>query len=295
MTNKPYYNINEDQAKLHISQGNEKIGDGIWSFSTLPGNEEHLIKTKDKGLLTDIPGTCGKLADVCANSCYAFASCIQHHNACVPAWADNTILLRNGKLWEQLETFIILKNGKAEKYLREAREQGVDPEIAKKKATDLATIKVFRINVSGEVESAEQFRNWASLAKSHFYIRFALYTKNFKALGEYLDWLEENHMELPTNFAIQISQWHHCADEFIDKYAKRWNLGIFEYDDSFVKGCDMSEEDKARLAKIPHCPGIDKNGHHRKMADGSGFTCDKCQGKMSCYNQNYRTIAVYAH
>lgn len=293
--NKPFYQINEDQATLHISQGNEKIGKGIWSFSTLPGNEEHMIRTKDKGLLTDIPGTCGKLADVCANSCYAFKSCVQHHNACVPAWAENTILLRNGKLWEQLAIFISLKNGKAEKYLDEAHKQGIDPDIAMKKATELATIKVFRINVSGEIESAEQFRRWAFLAQAHSYIRFALYTKNFEALGEYLDWLEENHMELPANFAIQISQWHHCADDFIDKYTERWNLGIFEYDDSFVKGCDMSEEDKARLAKIPHCPGIDKNGHHRKMADGSDFTCDKCQGKMSCYNQNYRHIAVYAH
>lgn len=285
--NKPFYQINEDQATLHISQGNEKIGKGIWSFSTLPGNEEHMIRTKDKGLLTDIPGTCGKLADVCANSCYAFKSCVQHHNACVPAWAENTILLRNGKLWDELNTFLTLKNAKAIKALREGK--------TFKEVAELAVVKTFRINVSGEIETAQQFDHWVELAIQFPMINFGLYTKNFEALGAYLDYLAAEGLDLPDNFAIQISQWHHCADDFIAKYAERWNLGIFEYDDSFVKGCDMSEEDKARLAKIPHCPGIDKKGHHRKMADGSDFTCDKCQGRMSCYNQNYRHIAVYAH
>lgn len=292
---KPLYVITEDQASLHLSKGNAKIGKGIWSFSTLPGNAEHLLRTATPGLLTDVPGTCGRLCGCCFSDCYARKSALLHHNACVPAWAENTVLLRSGRLWEQLAIFINLKNGKAEKYLDEAHKQGIDPGYAIARAAELATIKVFRINVSGEVENAEQFRRWALLAQAHGYIRFALYTKNFEALGEYLDWLEENRMELPANFAIQISQWHHCADAFIAKYAERWSLGIFEYDDSFVKGCEMSDEDKARLAKIPHCPGIDKKGRHRKTADGSDFTCDRCQGRMSCYNKNYRHIAIYAH
>ena len=292
----PKYKFNPEKATLHISlKGNTKLGSGIASFSTLPGNAEHLMENSEAGLLTDIPGTCSHTCQGCWKNCYARKGGVRYHNSCVPSWGENTILLRNGKLWEQLATFINLKNGKAEKYLDEAHRQGVDPDLAIREATKLAAIKVFRINVSGEVESVEQFRRWAFLAQAHNYIRFYLYTKNFEALGEYLDWLGENHMELPGNFAIQISQWHHCADDFIAKYAERWNLGVFEYDDSFVRGCDMSEEDKARLAKIPHCPGIDKKGHHRKMADGSDFTCDQCKGKMSCCNQNYRHIAVYAH
>jgi len=291
----PLYEIREDQATLHVSKGNSKIGKGIWSFSTLPGNEEHMIQTKDKGLLTDIPGTCGKLADVCAKSCYAFNFCRRYHNSVIPALAENTILLRNGKLWDQLAVFLTLKNGKAEKFLDEAHKAGMDPDEALAKAKDLAVVKVFRIHTSGEVENAQQFRRWAFLALAHPMTQFTLYTKNFDALGEWLDDLEASHQDIPANFSIQISQWHHCADEFIAKYAERWSLGIFEYDDSFVPGNGLSQEDLDRLAKTPHCPSIDKNGHHRKMPDGSDFTCDKCKGKMSCYNQNYRHIAVYAH
>lgn len=287
MANKPYYTINEDQAKLHISQGNKKIGKGIWSFSTLPGNEEHLMENKKVGLLTDIPGTCSHLCQSCWSDCYARKMGILHHNACIKAWGDNTLLLRNDKLWDELNTFLTLKNGKAIKALREGK--------SIVEAKELALVKTFRINTSGEVETAQQFDHWVELAIQFPMINFGLYTKNFEALGQYLDYLEDNGLDLPENFAIQISQWHHCADDFIAKYAERWNLGIFEYDDSFVKGCNMPEEDKARLAKIPHCPGIDKNGHHRKMADGSDFSCDKCQGRMSCYKQNYRHIAVYAH
>lgn len=292
----PLYKLTLEGATLHLSKGNSKIGKGIWSFSTIPGNAEHRLTTSTKGLLTDIPGTCSKHCETCFDhGCYAVSSAMRYHNTCVPAWGENTLLLRSGKVWDELETFLTLKNGKAERFLKAAHGSQMDPGEALATARKLATIKTFRINVSGEIESADQLRRWAFLAQAHSYIRFCLYTKNFEALEEYLDWLEENHMKLPENFAIQISQWHHCADEFIAKNAERWNLGIFEYDDSFAKGCDMTEEDKARLAKIPHCPGIDKKGHHRKMADGSDFTCDKCQGKMSCYNQNYRHIAVYAH
>ena len=47
------YTIKLEEAKLHISKGNSKIGKGIWSFSTLPGNSEHLIYINGKILLTD--------------------------------------------------------------------------------------------------------------------------------------------------------------------------------------------------------------------------------------------------
>lgn len=283
--NKPFYQINEDQATLHISQGNEKIGKGIWSFSTLPGNAEHMIRTKDKGLLTDIPGTCGKLADVCANSCYAFKSCVQHHNACVPAWAENTILLRNGKLWEELNTFLTLKNAKAIKALREGK--------TLKEATELAVVRAFRINTSGEVETAQQFDRWVELAIQFPMIDFALYTKNFEALGEYLDYLVVNGLDLPDNFAINISQWNHCADEFIEKYADAWKLNVFEFDPTNRPGHGFSDEDVARLKKMPHCYGITKEGHHRKLPDGGDATCDRCP--MSCYKRSGQRIAVYAH
>lgn len=285
MTNKPYYNINEDQAKLHISQGNEKIGDGIWSFSTLPGNEEHLMENKKVGLLTDIPGTCSHLCQGCWSDCYARKMGILHHNACIKAWGDNTLLLRNDKLWEELKTFLTFKNGKAIKALREGKS------IAE--AKELALVKTFRINTSGEVETAQQFDHWVELAIQFPMINFGLYTKNFEALGEYLDYLAINGLDLPDNFAINISQWNHCADEFIEKYADAWRLNVFEFDPTNRPGHGFSEEDVARLKKMPHCYGITKEGHHRTLPNGQAATCDHCP--MSCYKRSGQRIAVYAH
>ena len=36
------------KARLHISKGNTKIGKGIYSFSTLPGNKKHMIYAFEK-------------------------------------------------------------------------------------------------------------------------------------------------------------------------------------------------------------------------------------------------------
>ena len=288
MANKPYYEFNEDQATLHISQGNEKIGKGIWSFSTLPGNEEHLLYTSTKGLLTDIPGTCSKYCDGCfGGGCYAVRDAKRHNNATIPAWAENTILLRNGKLWDLLETFLTLKNGKAEKYLAEAHKLGVDPDHALANARELAVIKIFRIHVSGELENAQQLRRWNLLALAHPEIQFGMYTKNFEALAEFLD----DGSDFADNLVVNVSEWHGVAKLFLAEYG--WaHLNVFEYDDSLIAGGGMPELDKARLAKTPHCPAVTKEGHHAKLPDGSNITCDKC-GR--CYRKTGQRTAVYAH
>lgn len=284
--NKPYYKINASEAKLHISlKGNTKLGSGIASFSTLPGNAEHLMENNKLGLLTDIPGTCSHTCQGCWNDCYARKGGIRYHNSCIPSWGENTILLRDGRLWEELDTYLTLKNAKAIKALREGK--------TLKEAAELAVVKSFRINVSGEVETAQQFDHWVELAIQFPMISFGLYTKNFEALGEYLDYLEANGLDLPDNFAINISQWNHCADEFIKKYADAWKLNVFEYDPTNHPGHGFSDEDVVRLRKMPHCYGITKEGHHRKLPDGSDATCDKCP--MSCYKRSGQRIAVYAH
>ena len=45
--NQPKYHVDQAKAHLHLSRGNSKIGKGIWSFSTLPGNAEHMLYLKD--------------------------------------------------------------------------------------------------------------------------------------------------------------------------------------------------------------------------------------------------------
>ncbi|MBQ1789869.1 MAG: hypothetical protein II008_06825 [Oscillospiraceae bacterium] len=283
MAQEPLYKINPDHASLHVSKGNSKIGKGIWSFSTLPGNEDHLLVTSTHGLLTNIPGTCSKYCDGCFNGgCYAVRDAKLHHNATIPAWAENTLLLRSGRLWEEVDTFLTLKNGKALKYLRgtpyDASDDAAELEQYLAVARGLAVVKYFRIHVSGELENAEQLRRWNQIARQHPETTFGIYTKNYDALAEFLDDEPEG---FANNLVVNVSEWHGVAKPFLEKYA--WaKLNVFVYDDHV-------EPD---VAKLPHCPAVTKEGHHTILPDGSPMTCDRC-GR--CYRKTGERTAVHAH
>ena len=256
----PKYIITE--ARLHVAHGNSKIGNGIYAFSTLPGNEEYLLYAKGE-LLTNIPGTCSKHCKECFNNgCYACNSAKQYHNTVIPAWAENTLLLRSGKLKEELIKFF------------------------DQKAKTKNPVKIFRINVSGEIVSMEDLEMWNELAILYPQIKFGVYTKNFEALDEFM----QKHKSTADNLCVNISQWHGCANSIIEKYSGHFN--VFEYDDSNLKNNTLSEADKERLLKITHCPAVTSSGHHAKDKDGNDITCDKC-GR--CYRKTGKTTAVYAH
>ena len=160
------YTIKLEEAKLHISKGNSKIGKGIWSFSTLPGNSEHLIYINGKILLTDIPGTCSKYCNGCAKdgACYAWRDAKLHHNVTIRAWGENTLLLRHDpdKLFSMIDEFITTKN--------------------KKKIQ----VNTWRWNVSGEIESLKQLELMNDLAAKHPEVAFGIYTKNYDVLEEFI-------------------------------------------------------------------------------------------------------------
>ena len=293
----PKYTIDPGQARLHVSKGNSKIGDGIWSFSTLPGNSEHMLTLKDGTLLTDVPGTCSKYCDGCAKdgACYAWRDAKLHSNATIPAWGENTVLLRDGRLWDQLETFLTLKNAKAIKLLGSWKKPKTDDlgliEVCAKEtlrqAMELAKVKTFRIHVSGELENADQLRRWNALALKHPEIRFGIYTKNFDALGEFLD----GGTDFAPNLCVNVSEWHGVAKPFLSKYG--WaKLNVFEYDDSLRKDSGLDDAEKARLANANHCPAVGEDGRHRKTPAGEPITCDMC-GR--CYRKTGERTAVYAH
>lgn len=281
--NKPYYHIDPEQVSLHISKGNSKIGKGIYSFSTLPGNAEHLITTAAKGLLTDIPGTCSRFCDGCFNGgCYAVRDAKLHCNATIPAWGENTLLLRSGRLWEEVDTFLTLKNGKAIKYLRDTPYDASDNEAEQKQylavARGLAVVKYFRIHVSGELEDVKQLRRWNQIARQHPETTFCLYTKNYDALAEFLDDEPEGFAQ---NLVVNVSQWHGVADGFLAKYG--WaKLNVFTFDD----------HREVRLLKVQHCPAVTEKGHHALDASGNPITCDRCR---RCYVKTGKETAVYAH
>ena len=267
----PLYVLAEEGASLHMSKGNSKIGKGIWSFSTLPGNSEHMLRLKDGTLLTDVPGTCSRFCSECAKdgACYAWRDAKLHRNVTIQAWGENTLLLRSGRIWDDLETFLTLKNAKA---IKKAKEGGSAAE-----AKALATVKTFRIHVSGELEDADQLRRWNDLAAKHPETVFGIYTKNFDALGEYLD----AGSDFADNLVVNVSGWHGIENPFLEKYS--WaKLNVFIYDDGADPG----------LKTVTHCPAVTAEGKHAKRPDGSPITCDMCR---RCYTKTGRKTAVYAH
>lgn len=250
------YDIKE--AKLHISKGNSKLGDGVYNFSTLPGNAEHLLKLKSGEILTNIPGTCSENCKNCfSNGCYAVRSVLQYHNAVLPPWAENTLLLRSGRFFDELEKYIDKENSRRQK------------------------IKIFRINCSGEIESVDELFGWNKIAKRYPEIQFSIYTKNYSDLELFFN--KEN--TTADNFVINVSQWSHCADDFLKKYRDRVN--VFTYDDSNSRGNHLTEEDKKYLAGLTHCPAVLPNGKRN-----SNVVCIKCQ---RCYKKTGKETAVYAH
>ena len=259
------YTIDKENAQLHITKGNTKLGKGIYTFSTLPGNKDHMPTIEGKGHVVDIPGTCSKFCDNCAKTgaCYAWRSLLLHHNVNAKAWGENTVLLDQGKLWHLVDEYITKMNsGKTQK------------------------IYTFRINVSGEVRDVYDLEYWNFIAKKHPEVTFGIYTKNYTALEEFL----QRNGESADNFVINVSEWHDVAKEFLKKHPGKYN--VFEYDDSNLKHCELSEDEKARLAATPHCPAVDAHGHHAKDANGNDITCDMCK---RCYRKTGKTTAVYAH
>lgn len=267
------YNLSEENATLHLSDGNSKLGKTIVGFATLPGNAEHMPaiakkdangnKTGEFTQLVNIEGTCSKYCDGCAKNgaCYAWKLLCLHHNVVAEAWGDNTLLLRSGKLFDMIDN-----------------ELTNNPHYQK--------TKLFRINVSGEIESLEQLEEWNKLAGKHKKIQFSLYTKNFDVLDEFM----QKHNDTEKNFVINVSQWNHVADDFLKKYPDKFN--VFEYDGTVRHPKDYLEEDVKRLANEIHCPAVLKNGKHATTKDGKDFTCDMCK---KCYKKTGKVTAVYAH
>lgn len=268
----PLYIIKEEEATLHISKGNSKVGKGIYTWSTLPGNRKNLLVLNKTVVLTSIPGTCSKHCEGCFNGgCYAVNSAKLHHNVVIKAWGDNTLLLRSGRAFGMIDEFISKKN---RRYLKTGDRE------------NHAVVKTFRINVSGEIESAAELERWNELAKKHPEVNFGLYTKNYEALEEFM----EKHGDTADNFCINVSEWHGVAKEFLARHPGRFN--VFEYDDSNRKSCGMSPEDIERLSKTVHCPAVTRAGKHAKGPNGEEITCDHC-GK--CYRKTGLRTAVWAH
>lgn len=232
--------------------GNIKIGQTMWSWNKLAGSGE----------IAGCKGTCGKHCNGCYNAdnprkspCYVFKSYNLYgwdQSSVVKGHVRNTNIMRSDMNHAFNDIRLQLKR-------------------ARKKPSAV------RIHASGELETAQELREWIETAEMFPEIPFYVYTKAYEILDEVLT--EINTDMIPDNFFINISVWH---DNGIFTYCKWRHLGCiraFIYDD----GYDYSDKIKIDC----YCPAYDKNGklHHN-------LTCDNCR---ICFNKKCKVVGCYNH
>ena len=169
------YEIKYDKSmKISLSKGNSKLGKGVYSFNTLPGDKP--LSTKDKGQLTNVYGTCGGCCDGCEKFCYAVNDTRRFHNTCIPSLGKNTVIMRND-----------LDDG-----FKQLKQEIVDKKV-----------KVLRWHSSGEIMSYDYLLKMVDIARDFPDVKCYVYTKRFAWVEQYL---KENG-NFPDNFICNISEW----------------------------------------------------------------------------------------
>lgn len=131
---------------------------------------------------------------------------------------------------------------------------------------DRSMVACIRFHSFGEIPSYEYLLKMVELAENNPTVSFYTYTKRYEWVERYL----KDHGCFPNNLVVNVSIWH-------KNYDNPYNLPEFIYDDG-------TEPD---VAKLPHCPAVDRNGYE------TGITCSKCKECIKAKNGD--KIAVYAH
>lgn len=122
----------------------------------------------------------------------------------------------------------------------------------------------FRLHDSGDFYSYDYFYYVIKMIERHPETRFGAYTKESEIVNRY------GIENLPENLSLQCSPWPGYCDPI-------GNLPQFIYDN----GTDPE------IAKLPHCPAVNKEGHR------TGIQCKDCLYCYTCKPGMKR--AVYAH
>lgn len=129
--------------------------------------------------------------------------------------------------------------------------------------------KILRWHSSGEIMNYDYLLHMVKIAVELPNVQFYFYTKRFDLIDKYI----EECGDFPQNLICNISEWK----DNTAGYKHIHKLNKFVWDD----GTDES------IAKMVHCPAVDKNGHKTSV------TCDKCK---RCFTKNDGHItAVYNH
>lgn len=169
--------LNEN-THLTITDGNKKLGKGIYCVNLLAGDKP--LKKKDGTQLTNIPGTCTGCCDNCKSNCYAIRTQV-FRNKNIPSWADNTILAtqETETFFKELQQFI-----------------------------DRSMVAAIRFHAFGEIPSYEYLLGMVNIAKANPSVCFYTYTKRFNWIEKYL----EENKDFPSNLIINMSIWHKNYD-----------------------------------------------------------------------------------
>lgn len=171
--NKTKYNLYLNGSNhVHISEGNKKLGNGVFNVSLLPSDKP--LTKNDGTQLVNICGTCGGVCNECKGNCYAVKSAMRYHNTCIPAWGENTLLAvhKLEQYESELQTFF-----------------------------DENIVGAFRWHVSGEIPTKDYLDMMIRLANNNPMIQFYVYTKRYT-------WIEEKANEIPNNLHVTVSIWH---------------------------------------------------------------------------------------
>jgi len=169
------YNINyEEGMRISLVKGNTKLGKGVYSFNTLPGDQP--LTTKTRGQLTNLFGTCSGCCDGCESVCYAVRDAKLHHNSVIPSAGKNTVILRFSEdiMFSQLKEELIAQKA-----------------------------KVLRWHSSGEVPTYSYLLHMVKLAVEMPEMKFYFYTKRFDFIEKYL----KECGAFPDNLICNISEW----------------------------------------------------------------------------------------
>ena len=180
----------DKETRLHIINGNSEMGEGIYHYSTLAGNSA-LVK-KDGTVITDVKGTCGHHCELCEKICYARNYSKRNHRGVIPAYIDNTLLLREDRdrFFKELEDFF-----------------------------NYNMVGCFRPHVSGEFIDYDHFERMCKFIAKHPDTQFYCYTE----AEEYLDRAEDEGI-VPDNFIVWIS----CCDKLRESNPRNHRLAYIE-------------------------------------------------------------------
>lgn len=232
------YIMSPAQRATFNKSGNIKLGN-TWNFSTVYGNDIHSVDFNGETLTAR--GTCGNYCKGCKNACYVKKS--YRYPSVKYSHIKNTLAIRLHTKAAFNDLTAAIENSR------------VKPEI-------------IRINQSGEIETAEIFRNWCEMARRFKNIKFWLYTKAYNLVTPEI--LAGN---VPENMTILFSVWHEYGIKEYKKVSHLNNIKAFVYDDNFDYAA-------AGIEIQTYCKAYTMQGGKMKL--NHNLTCDKCK---KCFNR----------